>query len=191
MSNQQTIYELAGGDPPFLALVDRTVISEVPAEIDRLVPLLVADRKSTISNYAMCVISEGAVIAGEEEPDATEMSKSATQRMSIGVGQRLAKAIEQRTGIGTVVQELAYLMRSCEPDALDRMVGFAFGGLAVQLLQAGNTGRMVALQDGNYCHVPADTLLSGVKTVDVDGLYDRANYRAKLARIEGKPMFLY
>lgn len=175
----------------FLAQVDRTVISEVPAEIDRLVPLLVADRKSTSSNYAMCVISEGAVIAGEEEPDSAEMSKSATQRMSIGVGQRLAKAIEQRTGIGTVVQELAYLMRSGEPDALDRMVGFAFGGLAVQLIQAGNTGRMVVLQDGNYCHVPADTLLSGVKTVDVDGLYDRANYRAKLARIEGKPMFLY
>lgn len=175
----------------FLAQVDRTVISEVPADLDRLLPLLVSDRKSNPSNYAMCVISEGATIAGEAENGQGELAKSATHRDSIGVGQRLARAIEARTGTGTVVQELAYLMRSGEPDALDRMVGFAFGGLAVQLLQAGTTGRMVTLSDGNYSHVPADTLLKGTKSVDVAGLYDQQNYRAKLARIEGKPMFLY
>lgn len=174
----------------FLAQVDRTVISEVPADIDRLLPLLVADRKSRPSNYAMCVISEGASIAGEEE-NGDERAKSATQRTEAGVGHRLAKIIEKRAGIGTVVQELAYLMRAGEPDALDRMVGFAFGGLAVQLIQARETGRMVTLTDGNYCHVPADALLGGTKTVDVEGLYDRDGYRAKLARVQGKPMFLY
>lgn len=174
----------------FLAQVDRTVISEVPVDMDRLLPLLVADRKSRPSNYAMCVISEGASIAGEGE-NGSDRAKSATQRTDIGIGHRLAKMLEQRAGIGTVVQELAYLMRAGEPDALDRMVGFAFGGLAVQLIQAGETGRMVTLTDGNYCHVPADTLLGGTKAVDVEELYDRANYRAKLARVQGKPMFLY
>jgi 6-phosphofructokinase 1 len=174
----------------FLAQVDRTVISEVPADLDKLLPLLVADRKSRPSNYAMCVISEGASIAGETGANG-DIAKSATQRDDTSVGHRLAQEIESRTGIGTVVQELAYLMRAGEPDALDRMVGFAFGGLAVQLIQAGETGRMVTLTDGNYCHVPADTLLGGTKLVDVDGLYDRANYRAKLARVQGKPMFLY
>jgi ATP-dependent phosphofructokinase / diphosphate-dependent phosphofructokinase len=175
----------------FLAQVDRTVISEVPPDLDRLLPLLVADRKSRPSNYAMCVISEGATIAAENGETDGDLAKSATQRGDIGAGHRLARAIEARTGIGTVVQELAYLMRAGEPDALDRMVGFAFGGLAVQLIQAGETGRMVTLSDGNYCHVPADTLLGGTKVVDVDGLYDRTNYRAKLARVQGKPMFLY
>lgn len=175
----------------FLAQVDRTVIAEVPADLDVLLPLLAADRKSRPSNYAMCVISEGATLAGESEGDEAEISKPATQRDSVGVGHRLAQAIESRARIGTVVQELAYLMRAGEPDALDRMVGFAFGGLAVQLIQAKDTGRMVTLTDGNYNHVPIDTLLHGVKTVDADGLYDRAQYRAKLARVQGKPMFLY
>ena len=50
-------------------------------------------------------------------------------------------------------------MRAGEPDAMDRMVGFAFGGLAVQLLERGETARMVTLTDGNYGHVPIDTLL--------------------------------
>jgi 6-phosphofructokinase 1 len=50
---------------------------------------------------------------------------------------------------------------------------------------------MVALKDGNYSHVPADTLLGGTKGVDVEALYDRAAYRAKLAHVNGMPMFLY
>ena len=173
----------------FLAQVDRTVIAEAPADPGRLLPLLVEDRRSNAKNYAVCVISEGARIAGEEASG--DLSSPATQRDDLGVGQRLARLIEAETGIGTVVQELAYLMRAGEPDALDRMVGFAFGGLAVQLLRDGRHGRMVALADGNYCHVPIGTLLEGRKSVDVGALYDPETFRAKLQRVEGMPMFLY
>ncbi len=173
----------------FLAQVDRTVIAEVPADPERLFPLLVEDRHGGGENYAMCVISEGAHIVGEDHEH--ELGKSATHREEHGIGQRLARLIEEQTGIGTVVQELAYLMRAGEPDALDRMVGFAFGGLAIQLLRDKKDGRMVALTDGNYCHVPIATLLEREKHVDIDNLYDRDAYRAKLMRIEGMPMFLY
>ena len=175
----------------FLAQVDRTVIAEVPADLDVLLPLLDKDKRSRPAGYAVCVVSEGAIIVGEDDDDDGDLSKSATHRDDISVGRRLAHAIEARIGHGTVVQELAYLMRAGVPDALDRMVGFAFGGLAVQPIQAGDTGRMVALRDGNYCHVPIGTLLEATKTVDVAGLYDSETYRAKLLRIEGLPMFLY
>ena len=175
----------------FLAQVDRTVISEVPADLDVLMPLLVADKRSRPAGYAMCVISEGASLSTDRDLDESERAKPGTQRFDPGPGQRLAREIEARTGYGTVVQSLAYLMRAGVPDALDRMVGFAFGGLAVQLIQAGNTGRMVTLRDGNYSHVPIDTLLKATKSVDVDALYDPAAYRAKLTRVEGMPMFLY
>ena len=161
----------------FLAQVDRTVISEVPADLEALLPLLAEDKNSNPANYAMCVISEGATIIGEEASD--------------GIGLRLGRAIADRLGAGVVNQELAYLMRSGEPDAMDRMVGFAFGGLAVQLLERGEKARMVTLSDGKYDHVPVDTLLKGTKSVDVAALYDKAAYRARLQRIEGMPMFLY
>lgn len=171
----------------FLAQVDRTVISEVPVDLDALLPLLADDKASNPANYAVLVVSEGAHIAGEAGAD---VSGSATGR-DAGVGYRIARAIEARGGGGTVVQELAYLMRAGEPDALDRMVGLAFGGLAVQLIERGETGRMVALRDGNYCHSPADSVFSGAKHVDVERLYDRDRYRARLKSIEGMPMFLY
>jgi len=173
----------------FLAQVDRTVISEVPADLDRLLPLLAEDKASNPARYAMCVISEGASIAGEGQGD--DLSKSASQRSELGIGQRIGRAITERLGSGIVHQELAYLMRAGEPDAMDRMVGFAFGALAVQLLQHGQSGRMLTLSKGSYGHVPADTLLGGRKSVDVGGLYDPDNYRARLMRVEGMPMFLY
>jgi 6-phosphofructokinase len=157
----------------FLAQVDRTIIAEVPADLDILFPLLAEDKASNPAGYAMCVISEGAAIKGEGEHEGGEaLSKSASERGEEGVGQRLGRAIKARLGFGTVIQELAYLMRAGAPDAMDRMVGFAFGGLAVQLLQRGEKARMVTLTDGNYGHVPIDTLLSGQKSVDVEGLYD-------------------
>jgi ATP-dependent phosphofructokinase / diphosphate-dependent phosphofructokinase len=174
----------------FLAQVDRTVIAEVPADLDALLPLLAGDKASNPAHYAMCVISEGAKIAGEEAGEG-DIAKPAIERAETGVGHRLGRAITQRLGDGVVIQELAYLMRSGEPDAMDRMVGFAFGGLAVQLLERGEKARMVTLSDGNYCHVAIDTMLHGRKSVDVSALYDKAAYRARLMRVEGMPMFLY
>jgi 6-phosphofructokinase 1 len=173
----------------FLAQVDRTVIAEVPADLDVLLPLLAEDKASNPAHYAMCVISEGATIAGEG--GAGDLAKSASERGEGGVGHRLGRAITETLGDGVVIQELAYLMRSGEPDAMDRMVGFAFGGLAVQLIERAETARMVTLTDGNYSHVPIDTLLTGKKSVDVSALYDKAAYRARLMRVEGMPMFLY
>jgi len=174
----------------FLAQVDRTIIAEVPADLEVLLPLLAEDKASNPARYALCVISEGARIGGEEPGDG-DIAKPATERAEAGIGHRLGKVIQARLGTGTVVQELAYLMRAGEPDAMDRMVGLAFGGLAVQLLQRGEHGRMVMLGDGNYGHVPIDTLLHGRKSVDVSALYDRSTYRARLMRVEGMPMFLY
>ena len=115
----------------------------------------------------------------------------ASERPDIGPARRLSHAITRRLGYGTVIQELAYLMRSGAPDAMDRMVGLAFGALAVQLLERKESGRMVVLKSGTYDHVSAETLIQGEKRVDVNRLYDRTTYRARLQHIEGMPMFLY
>ena len=176
----------------YLAQVDRTVIAEVPADPDLLLPLLMEDKRTNPRGYAMCVISEGATILGEErDGGASEIGMSAVQRNDAGVGHRLGRMVTSRLGSGAVVQELAYLMRSGAPDAMDRMVGFSFGALAVQLLQQGRHGRMVALKQGSYAHVPIATLLEQTKSVDVAALYDPERYRARLLRVEGMPMFLY
>jgi len=108
-----------------------------------------------------------------------------------GIGMLTSEAIQQLTGAHTMYQQVAYLMRSGEPDALDRMVAISYANLATDLAVKGEYGRMVALQGGKYTTVPLDTITKGIKRVDVDELYDAEQYRPKVAHILGKPMFLY
>src|SRR5215813_7593925 len=86
----------------FLAQVDRTVIAEVPADLDVLLPLLGEDKEESGSGYAMCVISEGATIRGEGNGDDAMRSLPGSEREEISVSRKLGRAIKQRLGFGTV-----------------------------------------------------------------------------------------
>jgi 6-phosphofructokinase 1 len=108
-----------------------------------------------------------------------------------GIGMIAGEALKNITGVDIVHQQIAYLMRAGATDSLDRMVAISFANLAVDQLLQGHSGRMVSLQNGQYTTVPADTLVQGLKRVDVDELYDKETYRPKVRHMLGKPMFLY
>ena len=174
----------------YLAGVDRTVISEVPFDADRLAELLLADKNANPSRYAMVTISEGAkpvegelLLSGDED--------AYGHRKLGGIGQLLSEALRERTGEDMIYQPLAYLMRSGSPDSLDLMVATNYAVMAADLALERDTGRMVSLRNGSYTTVPVAATREGVKRVDVDELYDRAEYRPKVRHVLGKPMFLY
>ena len=50
--------------------------------------------------------------------------------------------------------ELTYDLRSGEADSLDQMVAITFANIAVDLIGEGEQGRMMAIVDGKYAHVP-------------------------------------
>jgi 6-phosphofructokinase 1 len=174
----------------YLAGADRVLISEVPFDIDRLAEQVVADRAANPSNYAVVVVSEGASIIGGEIVESGEADAYGHRKLG-GIGEIVGAELKKRTGLGIVDQKLAYLMRAGAPVALDRMVAFAFGTMAVQKLEAGETGLMMALRKGNYATVPVDTCIQGEKRVDVAQLYDTDEYRPIIREVHGKPMYLY
>ncbi|MEX1153434.1 6-phosphofructokinase [Parvibaculum sp.] len=174
----------------YLADVDRAIIAEVPFDVAKLGELLAADRMENPARYAMVVISEGATMEGGETLTYGEADEYGRKRLG-GIGHLVGQELTRITGIDTITQSLAYLMRAGPPDALDQMVAKSFGTLAVQEIAEGRTGFMTALHDGNYTTVPAATCASGGKRVDVDAFYDRDAYRPRIARVMGKPMFLY
>jgi 6-phosphofructokinase len=175
----------------YLADVDRAVISEVPFDIEKLGQLLVQDKHDNPSNYSIMTISEGAREIGgslvhyEGDEDAYGHKKLG------GIGQRVGERLKEITDESVMYQQLSYLMRSGDPDSLDRMVAVSYGLLAMDLTDHGRSGRMVALRDGVYTHVPLNRVISGVKRVDVDEMYDVDQYRPRIADMMGKPMFLY
>jgi 6-phosphofructokinase 1 len=175
----------------YLADVDRAIISEVPFDCQKLALLLVQDKYNNPSNYAIVTISEGAreigggLIHYEGDEDAYGHRKLG------GIGKVTGERLKEITGENILYQQLSYLMRSGAPDSLDRMVAVSYGQLAMDLVLQKRSGRMVALRDGIYTHVPLNRVISGVKRVDVDEMYDVEQYRPKIADMLGKPMFLY
>jgi len=174
----------------YLAGVDRAIISEVPFDIDRLTELVLRDKADNPSNYAMVTISEGATIQGGELSLSGEADAYGHRKLG-GIGKQTGELIKERTGEGIVLQELAYLARSGNPDSLDLMVGMNYAIMAVDLAIDGTLGRMVALRSGTYTNVPISVTGEGVRRVDIDELYDVDEYRPKVRHVAGKPMFLY
>ena len=174
----------------YLAGVDRAIISEVPFDIDKLADLLMQDKQANPSHYAIMTISEGAHEINGEVIQAGVADSYGHKKLG-GVGAVTAKKLGQITGVKTMYQELAYLMRSGAPDALDIMVAVNYANTALDLLAVAKFGRMVALRDGRYTDVSAESPTLGIKHVDVRALYDVDNYRPKVWHVLSKPMFLY
>jgi 6-phosphofructokinase 1 len=174
----------------YLASVDRAVISEVPADINRLADLLMADKRANPSNYAILAISEGAVLEGGEMVLSGEEDAYGHRKLG-GIGSQAGEMLRAITGEGIIYQQIAYLMRSGSPDSLDLMVANNYAVMAADLAAEGLSGRMVALRSGTYTNTPISVTREGVKRVDVDELYDAAQYRPKVRHVGGKPMFLY
>jgi 6-phosphofructokinase len=173
----------------YLAFVDRAVISEVTANLEKLTAFLMEDKKNNPSHYAIMTISEGAKFEGGDIVERGEADMFGHRKLG-GIGLILSEELKRITREDVLYQQLAYLMRSGAPDSLDRMVATCYGHLAVQLIKHGETGCMVALNDGRYTSVPVDTMVSGKKRVDVDKFYDVENYRPKITEYIGMPMFL-
>lgn len=173
-----------------LADADRVLISEVPFDVERLAKLVVEDRRQNPSNYAVVVMSEGASMTETGVIERGDADAYGHRKLG-GIGAATGDALKRLTGADIVAQELAYLMRSGAPDALDRMAAISYANLAIELIAAGKRGLMVAVRNGVYTSVPVDTCISGKKRVDVGELYDPAAYRPRLRHVAGKPLFLY
>ena len=172
-----------------LADADRVLIAEVAFDVERLAQLLVEDRRRNPSGYAVVVISEGAQMTGSGVVESGEPDAYGHRRLG-GIGDQTAAAVKKITGIDIISQRLAYLMRAGPPDSLDRMAAVTYGHLAVQQVERGDHGVMMALHDGKYTTVPINTCTTGEKRVNVATYYDSDTYRPRLSKLLGKPMFL-
>ncbi len=174
----------------YLSGADRALISEVPFDIERLAELVMQDKRSNPSHYAMVTVSEGAKMIGGDMMLRGEADAYGHRKLG-GIGLATGEALKELTGENIINQQLSYLMRSGTPDSLDLMVAVNFADMAILLARRGQSGRLVALSHGTYTDVPLSTISAGEKRVDVRELYDIEAYRPTVRHVMGKPMFLY
>ncbi len=174
----------------YLASADRAIISEVPFDPERLARLIMEDKESNPSNYAMLTISEGARMISGDMVQYGDADAYGHRKLG-GIGMITGEVLKKLTGQNIIFQQLSYLMRSGAPDSLDLMVAVNYANMAIDLVLKKVSGRMVALSQGVYTDVPMSMITSGQKRVDVRELYDSEQYRPKVRHVMGKPMFLY
>ena len=83
-----------------------------------------------------------------------------------GIAVALEKAIEDRTGYESRMTILGHVQRGGTPVAYDRVLGTRFGVAAIDAVNDGDFGKMVALRGTDIVRVPLDEALAEPKLLD-------------------------
>jgi 6-phosphofructokinase 1 len=189
------IFRIFGRDAGFTALYtayvtsNRCLIPEYRPPLEKVIELLVLDKKENPSNYALVILSEGAQWEGYRvqeygEPDAYGHRKKAS------VAESLSDEVKRRTGEETIVSDLTYDLRSGEPDFIDKLVANTYGTMALDAILQGESGLMSAIVNGKYDLVPIPDPKLGPRKVDVAKTYNTERLRPIYADKRGLPVFL-
>jgi 6-phosphofructokinase 1 len=144
---------------------DAILIPEIPYRIERVAERLA--RRTAEGRHAIVVVAEGAHAAGGEvlvkqrEPGRAELLG--------GVGEQVARELQERIGCETRALSLGHLVRGGSPVALDRILGLMFGTAAVRALAEGQNGVMVAVNPPRIDYVPLEEAVARMKRVPLDG----------------------
>jgi 6-phosphofructokinase 1 len=145
---------------------DVILIPEIPYNLDAIAGHLDKRTKSG-KTFSIVVVAEGAVSAKEMEMDKKERKKYRAEN-GPSVGYRVAREIEEKTGMETRATVLGYVQRGGIPSASDRVLATSLGTAAAELLAKGKYGRMVNVNGSEIGSVDLSVPAGKVKSVPLD-----------------------
>lgn len=181
-SHQRTmVVEVMGRDAGWIALYggaagggDVILIPEIPFEYD-VICRQMADRASRGLRFSLVIVAEGAFPRGGKKVTYRPSERVSPEAVRLGgIGILVANELEERTGIESRVTVLGHVQRGGSPTMLDRVLGTRFGVAAIELINRGIVGCMVALRGTEMTHVSLSEVTCGLKLVDPQGSEVRA-----------------
>jgi phosphofructokinase-like protein len=145
---------------------DVILIPEIPYDLNHVVECI-KDRDRWGARFTIVVVAEGARPRGGEISIVEAAQTGQVERLG-GAGIRCARALEQLTGKETRYVVLGHLQRGGTPTAFDRTLATRFGGKAVEMLRAGQFGKMVANHPPDIVPIPLSEVVGKTKTVPLD-----------------------
>lgn len=167
------VIEVMGHKAGWLALYagiagggDVILIPEIPYNIENIAKHL-RKRQKQGKIFSIIVVAEGAMNKEESLMD-KKTFKKARKEMKNSIGYRVAKELEEATGLESRVTVLGYLQRGGTPVCADRVLATQMGVEAAHMLARGDFGKMLAIQNGKILGVPLEEVSGKIKSVDVD-----------------------
>jgi len=142
------------------------LLPEIPFDIEK-VAAKVRGRDKIGRMYSIVVVAEGAspLEGGRQVAEAAGIGHA--ERLG-GIGERVAKALAERTGKDARVVVLGHLLRGGSPTSFDRLAALRFGAAAVRALDDGMSGVMVSLAFPNVDYVSLEEVAGRMKAVPMD-----------------------
>jgi 6-phosphofructokinase 1 len=172
--HRAVVVEVMGRDTGWVALdggiaggADFIIVPEFPPHLDELVEH-VRGRWASGARHSIVIVAEGTEMPelGSREDAGGERDAFGHVRLSKrGVGERIAEAIEERTGTETRSVSPSYIQRGGTPTAFDRVLATRFGVHAIEAVHDGAFGNMVALRATDIIRVPLNEATAELKTV--------------------------
>jgi 6-phosphofructokinase 1 len=148
---------LAGGG-------DVILIPERPFDIDEVCSLI-SRRHARGRNFSIVVVAEGA----SPREGTMEVAEGQTDEFGHvrlgGIGHRLEREIEDRTGFETRAVVLGHIQRGGTPTAFDRVLATRLGVAAIDAAHDGRWGTMPALRGTRIELVPLAAAVESLRTV--------------------------
>lgn len=142
------------------------LIPEIPFDINKVAEKLITREKEG-RQYSLVVVAEGAKPKGGSLAVVAEAEIGHAERLG-GVGDMVAKGLQDLTGKDARVVVLGHLLRGGSPTTFDRLAALRFGAAAVRALDEGQSGVMVALAHPNVNYVPLLEVAGRMRGVPLD-----------------------
>lgn len=183
--------------PTLAGASHRCLIPEFKFNLDHITEIMVADRKKSASKYSMVMISEGAMIEGQDMVFEGDEADAYGHKKLGGIGDIVSAEIKKRSAkynngreIGVINQKLGYTVRGGNPDAIDSIAPMAFGNIALDHVLRKEFGKLVVLNNGAYGSTDVEVVTSMEKVVDIDKYYNQERLRPFYNVFEGQPLFI-
>jgi 6-phosphofructokinase len=172
--NRVMVLEVMGRYAGWIALyagvaggADVILIPEIPFSYES-VCAKIQERDNLGKKFTIVIVAEGA-----REKDGGFIISSADNRTGEarlgGIGAIVSAEIEKGTGKESRVCVLGHLQRGGSPTTLDRALCSMFGATAVELVAAGEFGKMVAFTGAQIGAIKISDAIGKLKTVRPDG----------------------
>ncbi len=146
---------------------DGILIPEIPYRLEAVVDTI-HKRIRQGKLFSLIVVAEGAKPVGGEVTVARIVENSFEKIRLGGVGEKIARQIEDLTGIESRCTILGHVQRGGTPTSYDRVLATRYGVAAVKALLSGHKSHMVALQKNEIVTMPITKVAGNPNNISLD-----------------------
>lgn len=180
------VLEVMGREAGWIALesaiaggADVALIPEIPYDIKKAAEAI-KRRQEIGKNFSVVVVSEGAFPKGGDVSVADERDggEGVINIQLGGAGERVAKELEELTGLTARCTVLGYMQRGGTPTAFDRVLSTKYGAKAMEFAVKGKFNVLTVLKNGKLDCVDLEDVVGDNKTIGaVQGGTKESNVR--------------